>query len=94
MRISIVTVNLNDAAGLRATAESVAAQQYREREWLVIDGGSSDGSPAVIQAFAAEIAFGSSVPDRGVYDALNRGLKVICVMGVGFPPSAPALSMV
>jgi putative colanic acid biosynthesis glycosyltransferase len=75
MRISIVTVNLNDAAGLRATADSVAAQQYREREWLVIDGGSSDGSPAVIEAWAAQIAFRSSGPDRGVYDAMNLGLR-------------------
>jgi putative colanic acid biosynthesis glycosyltransferase len=75
MLIAIVTVNLNDAAGLRATAESVAAQQYREREWLVIDGGSSDGSPEVIEAFAAQIAFSSSAPDRGVYDAMNRGLR-------------------
>jgi putative colanic acid biosynthesis glycosyltransferase len=75
MLIAIVTVNLNDAAGLRATAESVAAQQYRKREWLVIDGGSSDASPEVIEAFAAQIAFSSSAPDRGVYDAMNRGLR-------------------
>ena len=75
MLIAIVTVNLNDAAGLRATAESVAAQRTAEREWLVIDGGSSDGSPEVIQAFAAQIAFWSSAPDRGVYDAMNRGLR-------------------
>ena len=75
MLISIVTVNLDDAAGLRATAESVVAQQHRERQWLVIDGGSSDGSLAVIRAFAAQIDFWSSAPDRGVYDAMNRGLR-------------------
>ena len=75
MLISIVTVNLNDAAGLRATAESVVAQHYREREWLVIDGGSSDGSQEVIEAFAAQIGFWSSAPDRGVYDAMNHGLR-------------------
>jgi putative colanic acid biosynthesis glycosyltransferase len=75
MLISIVTVNLNDAPGLRATAASVVAQQYREREWLVIDGGSTDRSQEVIEAFAAEIAFSSSAPDRGVYDAMNRGLR-------------------
>ena len=63
--ISIVTVNLNDAAGLRATAESVVAQCYRERQWLVIDGGSTDGSQDVIGAFAAAIDHWSSAPDRG-----------------------------
>jgi glycosyltransferase involved in cell wall biosynthesis len=56
--ISIVTVNLNDAAGLRATAESVLAQRYRERQWLVIDGGSRDGSRDVIHAFAARSTTG------------------------------------
>jgi putative colanic acid biosynthesis glycosyltransferase len=73
--ISIVTINLNDAAGLRATAESVVAQRHRERQWLVIDGGSRDGSLDVIHAFAAQIDFWSSAPDRGVYDAMNRGLR-------------------
>ena len=64
--ISIVTVNLNDAAGLRATAESVLAQRYRERQWLVIDGGSRDGSRDVIHAFAAQIDHWSSAPDRAL----------------------------
>ena len=73
--ISIVTVNLNDAPGLRATAESVLAQRYRERQWLVIDGGSRDGSQDVIRAFAAQIDNWSSAPDRGVYDAMNQGLR-------------------
>jgi putative colanic acid biosynthesis glycosyltransferase len=75
MLISIITVNLNDAAGLRATAESVLAQRYREREWLVIDGGSTDGSQDVIAAFAAQIDHWWSAPDRGVYDAMNQGLR-------------------
>jgi len=73
--ISIVTVNLNDAAGLRATAESVLAQRYRKRQWLVIDGGSTDGSQDVIRAFAARIDHWSSAPDRGTYDAMNQGLR-------------------
>jgi putative colanic acid biosynthesis glycosyltransferase len=76
--ISIVTVNLNDAAGLRATGESVVAQCYRERQWLVIDGGSTDGSQGVIGAFAGAIDHWSSAPDRGVYDAMNHGLRRAC----------------
>jgi glycosyltransferase involved in cell wall biosynthesis len=72
---SIITVNLNDAAGLRATAESVVGQSYAEYEWLVIDGGSSDNSLAVIREFEGRIDAWSSGPDRGVYDAMNRGLR-------------------
>ncbi len=73
--LSIVTVNLDDARGLRATAESVAAQRFADREWLVIDGGSSDGSLGVIEEFAALIDGWSSAPDRGVYDGMNQGLR-------------------
>ena len=72
---SIITVNLNDAAGLRATAESVVGQSHGEHEWLVIDGGSSDGSREVIREFEGRIDAWSSAPDRGVYDAMNQGLR-------------------
>jgi putative colanic acid biosynthesis glycosyltransferase len=72
--ISIITVNLNDARGLRRTAASVAAQTVTDFEWLIIDGGSTDGSVAVIREFHAHVATWSSRPDRGVYDAMNRGL--------------------
>ena len=73
--LSIVTVNLDDAPGLRATAESVAAQRFADREWLVIDGGSSDGSLRVVEEFGASIDGWSSAPDRGTYDAMNQGLR-------------------
>jgi putative colanic acid biosynthesis glycosyltransferase len=72
---SIITVNLNDAAGLRATAESVVGQSHGGHEWLVIDGGSSDGSREVIREFEGRIDAWSSAPDRGVYDAMNQGLR-------------------
>ncbi len=73
--ISVITVNLNDATGLRATAASVVGQCCRNYEWLVIDGGSTDGSLEVIEAFRAAIDDWSSEPDRGVYDAMNKGLR-------------------
>ena len=50
--ISVITVNLDDAPGLRATALSVAAQERPPDEWIVIDGGSVDGSLAAIREFA------------------------------------------
>ena len=73
--ISVITVNLDDAPGLRATAQSVAAQERLPDEWIGIDGGSSDGSIAVIREFEHLIHCWTSAPDRGVYDGMNRGLR-------------------
>ena len=73
--ISVITVNLDDAPGLRATALSVAAQERPPDEWIVIDGGSADGSIAVIHDFEHLIRCWTSAPDRGVYDGMNRGLR-------------------
>jgi putative colanic acid biosynthesis glycosyltransferase len=73
--ISVITVNLDDAAGLRATAESMAAQDRPPEQWIVVDGGSTDGSIEVIRQFEPLIDRWTSAPDRGVYDAMNRGLR-------------------
>ena len=73
--LSVVTVNLNDAPGLRATALSVAAQERPPDEWIVIDGGSTDGSIAVIREFEQLIHCWTSAPDLGVYDGMNQGLR-------------------
>jgi putative colanic acid biosynthesis glycosyltransferase len=73
--ISVITVNLDDARGLRAPALSVAAQERPPDEWIVIDGGSADGSIAVIREFEHLIHCWTSAPDRGVYDGMNRGLR-------------------
>jgi putative colanic acid biosynthesis glycosyltransferase len=73
--ISVITVNLNDAEGLRATAESVAAQERPPEQWIVVDGGSTDGSIEVIRQFEHLIDGWTSAPDRGVYDAMNHGLR-------------------
>lgn len=73
--ISVITVNLDDAAGLRATAHSVAAQERPPEQWIVVDGGSTDGSIGVIRQFEHLIDGWTSAPDRGVYDAMNQGLR-------------------
>ena len=73
--ISVITVNLDDAPGLRATAESVALQERPPDEWIVVDGGSTDGSIAVIREFEHLIHCWTSTPDRGVYDGMNGGLR-------------------
>lgn len=74
MKLSIITINYNDAAGLRKTIESVLAQTSRDIEYLVIDGGSTDGSGAVIEEYQDRIHYWISEPDRGIYHAMNKGI--------------------
>lgn len=77
MTISIVTINYNDLIGLKNTVESVLNQQYSDIEYIIIDGGSTDGSKEFIQQLNdAKIAYRVSERDGGLYDAMNKGLKV------------------
>lgn len=74
MRISIITVCLNSAATVRDTVESVLAQDYRDREYIVVDGGSTDGTLQIVREYGDAVARLISGPDRGIYDAINKGL--------------------
>jgi putative colanic acid biosynthesis glycosyltransferase len=73
--LSLVTACLDDAAGLRATAESIARQTYQAYQWLVVDGGSTDDTREVLRTFEPLLDDWTSEPDEGVYDAMNRGLR-------------------
>lgn len=77
MLLSIITINLNNAAGLERTMRSVAAQTCRDFEYIVIDGASSDGSVDVIKTHEAKIANMRwlSEPDNGIYNAMNKGIR-------------------
>ncbi|WP_080237119.1 glycosyltransferase family 2 protein [Spirosoma rigui] len=73
-RISIITVSLNNEAGLQKTLQSIAQQGDAEYQLIVIDGGSVDGSRAVIDTFSHLIAYWVSEPDQGIYHAMNKGI--------------------
>lgn len=73
--LSIITINLNNVDGLKKTAKSVVEQTYRDMEWIVIDGGSTDGSKEFIESCADQISYWVSEPDAGVYNAMNKGIK-------------------
>ncbi|MCX6269031.1 MAG: glycosyltransferase family 2 protein [Bacteroidetes bacterium] len=73
--ISIVTVVLNDKEGFLKTAQSVMEQDYPEMEWIVIDGGSTDGTADAIKDLDGRISCLVSEPDGGFYDAMNKGLE-------------------
>lgn len=74
MKLSIITVNLNNRAGLQKTIESVVNQSYKDFEWIVIDGGSTDGSRELLEQYAAHFAYWVSEPDKGIYNAMNKGI--------------------
>lgn len=76
MRLSVITINLNNRGGLQRTIDSVVGQSFKDLEWIVIDGGSTDGSRELIEQYADHIAYWVSEPDKGVYNAMNKGIKV------------------
>ncbi|MBO4690646.1 MAG: glycosyltransferase [Paludibacteraceae bacterium] len=83
MKLSIITINYNNADGLRRTVDSVAAQTYRNIEHIIVDGASTDGSVNVIREYESAnhssahplTVIWSSEPDKGVYNAMNKGIR-------------------
>ena len=76
MKLSIITVNLNNKEGLQKTIDSVISQTFKDFEWIVIDGGSTDGSKELIEKYADHISYWVSEPDKGIYNAMNKGIRV------------------
>ena len=82
MKLSIVTINYNNAEGLRKTLASVASQTYRDIEHIIVDAASTDGSVDVIKEYATSLAslhhsiIWVSEPDKGIYNAMNKGIEI------------------
>src|SRR3712207_4974435 len=74
-KISLVTPSYNQAKYLEATLKSVLNQRYPNLEYIVIDGGSNDGSVQIIENYAEELTYWVSEPDRGQTHALNKGFE-------------------
>jgi len=77
MKISIITVCYNRSATIEKTILSVLNQDYPNIEYIIIDGGSKDGTPAIIEKYADKLDVFISEPDNGMYDAINKGLNLI-----------------
>lgn len=75
-KVSIISISYNNAEGLRRTIESVVEQDFQDYEYIVIDGGSTDSSKDIIKSYGDKISYWVSEPDRGVYHAMNKGIKV------------------
>ena len=78
MKLSFITINRNNAVGLENTLQSVAAQTFKEFEYIVVDGASTDGSIEVIKKYEPQFAHLKwvSEPDTGIYNAMNKGLHM------------------
>ena len=74
MKLSIITINRNNAEGLRKTIESVVSQTYTDFEYIIIDGASTDDSVDIIKEYADRITYWVSEPDTGIYNAMNKGI--------------------
>lgn len=74
IRLSIITINRNDAAGLEKTIRSVASQSFTDYEFIVIDGASTDYSLDIITQNESSIHYWISEPDSGIYNAMNKGI--------------------
>ena len=78
MRLSIITINWNNATGLEKTLQSVASQTFKEFEYVIVDGASTDGSVEVIRKYESQFAHLKwvSEPDTGIYNAMNKGIRM------------------
>ena len=75
MYLSIITICFNNRDGLERTIKSVISQTWRDFEWIVIDGGSTDGSKELIEHYQDQFSYWCSEPDKGIYNAMNKGIE-------------------
>jgi glycosyltransferase involved in cell wall biosynthesis len=75
--LSVITVVLNGEQHLQETIQSVINQTYDNVEYIIIDGGSTDGTVGILKKYEDKIDYWLSEPDNGVYDAINKGLELI-----------------
>ena len=74
--LSVITVVYNDVKHMERTMLSVINQTYSRMEYIIIDGGSTDGTRAIIERYSAKVAALISEQDKGIYDAMNKGLAL------------------
>ena len=78
MILTVVTINRNNASGLEKTLQSVAAQTFKDFEYIIVDGASTDGSVEIIKKYESQFAHLKwvSEPDAGIYNAMNKGIRI------------------
>ena len=76
-KISIITVCFNSVNTIEETIQSVINQQYKNVEYIIIDGGSKDGTLEIIKCYERQISYWETLPDKNMYDAINKGLAKV-----------------
>lgn len=84
MKVSVVTVAYNAASTIENTIQSVLSQDYSDVEYIVIDGASTDNTITIVNEFRHSINIIVSEPDKGIYDAMNKGIKLATGDIIGF----------
>ncbi len=84
MKISIITVAYNSESSIEDTIKSVISQTYRDIEYIIVDGQSIDNTLSIINKYSDKVSKIISEPDQGIYDAMNKGLKISSGDIVGF----------
>jgi glycosyltransferase involved in cell wall biosynthesis len=75
-KLSIITINFNNRQGLEKTVKSVTNQTFGNFDYIVIDGGSTDGSTEIIKNYESNISYWVSEKDKGIYNAMNKGIAI------------------
>lgn len=76
MKVSIITATFNSASTIRDTINSVIAQDYTNIEHIIVDGASKDGTLNIVKSYDNKISHVISEPDKGIYEAMNKGIRV------------------
>jgi len=84
MKVSVITVAFNSAEYIEHCIKSVINQSYEDIEYIIIDGGSTDGTVDIIKKFESKISKWVSEPDNGIYDAMNKGISLATGDIIGF----------
>lgn len=76
MKVSIITITYNSAETVEDTIQSVLSQDYPNIEYIIVDGASKDGTMAIVEGYRDRISTIHSAPDKGIYDAMNKGVQL------------------
>lgn len=74
MKLSLITINYNNLNGLEKTLKSVFSQKFLDYEYIIVDGGSNDGSRELIEKYKSRFAYSVSEKDAGIFNAMNKGI--------------------
>ncbi|GAM69549.1 colanic acid biosynthesis glycosyl transferase wcaE [Vibrio sp. JCM 19236] len=84
MKVSIITATYNSSATIKDTIKSLESQTYQDIEYIIVDGASSDNTLDIVREHCSRVTHIISEPDKGIYDALNKGIGVATGDVIGF----------